>query len=229
MDLVAAVIRRGDHVLLVRKGATVAPEDGWALPGGRVGEGQLPPETLVREVRDATGFDIEVKDLIYISQVQPETQPGSTRPEMPTPGTSTTVLAFKADFAAGDISPSDGNDSGVEARFTPLEDALTLLIRQPLRSMAEPITSYLTGEVDRGSAWFYRPDAGGPERLIARFPPALSFRGKTPSTARRPLHAAIGTAEYERRQQIVVLGCLILVLFLVVLIIVGISALAHKG
>jgi len=60
---VGAVARRGDALLLVRRGH--APEAGrWTLPGGRLEPGESVPEAVVRELAEETGLDVACGDLV---------------------------------------------------------------------------------------------------------------------------------------------------------------------
>jgi len=54
----AALIRRGPHILLVQQQGPNDPAPTWALPGGVVEAGELPTEAMIREVAEETGLEV---------------------------------------------------------------------------------------------------------------------------------------------------------------------------
>ncbi len=105
---VGAVVVDDDRLLLVRR--TTAPGAGtWAVPGGRVGEGETLAEAVTRELREETGLEGACGPLIGWSEILP----GSGAPHL-------VILDFEVTlFAAAE--PVAGTDAG-DARWVPLQD-----------------------------------------------------------------------------------------------------------
>ncbi len=61
-----ALLRHEDDVLLTRISATGAHPGTWTLPGGGVDHGESPASALVREVREETGLDASIGDLLGV-------------------------------------------------------------------------------------------------------------------------------------------------------------------
>ncbi len=62
--VVAAVIRRGDAILVTRRLDRPGRPGQWEFPGGKVEPGEAEPDALRREVREELGCDAEVGALL---------------------------------------------------------------------------------------------------------------------------------------------------------------------
>lgn len=63
---VGAVVRDGSGRLLLVLRANAPAAGTWSLPGGRVEQGESDAAALVREVREETGYEITVGDLVGV-------------------------------------------------------------------------------------------------------------------------------------------------------------------
>ncbi len=168
-QIVAALIRSGDEVLLVREQGPNDPAAVWALPGGIVEAGELFTEALIREVREETGLEVRTPgQLVYIAQLHNPTGQLWSEGEVPGTGGQAVTFVFQVDGWGGTVRPSDPDGFVSEARFWPMAEAISKLQELPLRVMREPIVAYLCGEVERGAVWLYRRQADGSDELIAR-------------------------------------------------------------
>ena len=156
--VVAALIRRGDEVLLVHQQGPDDPAPSWALPGGMVEKGELLTATLIREVREETGLEVlDPGILLYALQH-----------DDPAAGEQATTFVFEVARWRGERRSADPDNLILEARFLPLAEALEKLESLPWRIMREPILACLRGEVGRGVVWLYRRAADGEEKLVGR-------------------------------------------------------------
>jgi 8-oxo-dGTP diphosphatase len=62
---VGVVCFRGEHILLVRRGAPPL-ENAWSLPGGRIEWGERASEAALRELNEETGCSAELVGLIDV-------------------------------------------------------------------------------------------------------------------------------------------------------------------
>jgi 8-oxo-dGTP diphosphatase len=106
---VGAIVIHDDSLLMVRRGRE--PNKGlWSVPGGRVEAGEYLSDALRREVREETGIDIEVGDLLGILEWADDDH--------------FVILDFLAQ-PLDDATPS-ASDDAVEARWVPLRDVAKL-------------------------------------------------------------------------------------------------------
>jgi 8-oxo-dGTP diphosphatase len=65
---VGAIVVRDDALLMIKRGRE--PNAGlWSVPGGRVEPGEYLADAVKREVREETGLDVEVGELVGILEV----------------------------------------------------------------------------------------------------------------------------------------------------------------
>jgi ADP-ribose pyrophosphatase YjhB (NUDIX family) len=224
---VAAVVRRGSDLLLVEQQGADDPQSSWALPGGSVEEGESLTDALARELREETGLNISEPDhLVYVSQI--ESVAGSLRSagELPRPSERATVFVFEVRPTPGELRAEDPDRLVRTAAWVTPAQALQRLGDLPWRSMREPLIAYLQGEAVPGALWLYRRDEAGEDQLLSRI--ALDLRGpgrrrgvKTPF----PMPGDPNRSpEQARQQSAIVLGCLAVVAFVVIIVIIGIIA-----
>lgn len=60
---VTGILLKENTILLLEQ---VAQQRSWSLPGGTVEEGESLKEALVREMKEETGLDTRVKELVYV-------------------------------------------------------------------------------------------------------------------------------------------------------------------
>ena len=63
-DVVAAVIRKGDKVLIDKRRADGLLGGLWEFPGGKVEAGEALPAALVREIKEELGVGFEVGEQV---------------------------------------------------------------------------------------------------------------------------------------------------------------------
>ena len=109
----AVIVRGGDLMLLYLK-----KQDRYVLPGGGVKKGEEPPETLKREVKEETGYEVEsAEETILLKEYFPDSI-----------WIHHMFKAHLADTPRGrqQLTPEE-RSLGLEVVFLPLEEALRRL------------------------------------------------------------------------------------------------------
>jgi ADP-ribose pyrophosphatase YjhB (NUDIX family) len=108
---VGVVVWRGDEVLLIERGKS--PVSGnWSLPGGKQELGETVRETAHREIKEETGVDIEIVDLLDVVDLVRRDDAGRVRFHY-------TLVDFTARWQAGELV---AGDDASDARWVRYED-----------------------------------------------------------------------------------------------------------
>jgi 8-oxo-dGTP diphosphatase len=147
VQIVAALVRRGDELLMVRQ-AGPGEEPAWTVPGGRVEPGEFVTDALEREVAEETGIRVVDRGaLAFLAQMDDRRE-----------GYFATVWTWDVAAWEGEVAPADPDGFVLEAAFVPFAEAL-----EHLRAISwQPLTvRYLTGDLPRGSLWLRRVHPDG--------------------------------------------------------------------
>ncbi len=123
----AAVLDDAGRVLMVRRGKP--PSLGmWALPGGLLDLGETVRDGVVREVREETGAEIELVELLDLFEPIHRDAEGSVRYHY-------VVIDFWAHFRGGAVAPADDADGADWVSLDrldglPMEDATRRVVRK---------------------------------------------------------------------------------------------------
>lgn len=63
---VAGIVLNDDKILLVKQ--RVSKDRNWSLPGGRLEKGESLQTAIVRELKEETGYDVEVVKFLYLCE-----------------------------------------------------------------------------------------------------------------------------------------------------------------
>lgn len=155
LQIVTAIVRRGDELLMVRQAAP-DEEPVWSVPGGRIEPAEFVTDALTREVREETGLAvIDPGRVAFTAQVDDRRD-----------GWFATVWTWEVGAWEGEIAPSDPDGFVLDAAWMPLAEAVSHLSRiswQPLT------VAYLGGELAAGSLSLRRVHADGREEWLGSF------------------------------------------------------------
>ena len=223
--VVAAMVRRGEQVLLVQQQGPQDPGPAWTLPGGMLESGELLTEALAREVREETGLEIDqIGPLLYTVHLQNPTDQPTLIGELPGSGQNLTVFVFEVTGWHGDLRSDDPDEFIRDIGFFPIRDAVEKLEQHFWRAMREPVAAYLRGSTAAGAVWQYRRQPGGAYWLVTRIG---DWRDAPPVRLVPP--RAESDPQHDRAKAILVLGCLVLLLATVAVIVIGLITLFHHS
>lgn len=105
---VTGILIQDSQILLVKQHVSKFRE--WSLPGGRVESGETLNEAIVREMKEETGLNVSIKELLYVCD-KPEANPAILH------------ITFLLDILGGNIAlPSNEFDDN------PISDVKFVLI-----------------------------------------------------------------------------------------------------
>lgn len=112
------VCRRGDDVLLIRRGR--APRQGeWSIPGGKVDRGETLHAAAARELLEETGVTAEIGELIAVYEIIDA-------------DFHYVLIDYEAIWQAGEPCAADDAD---DAGFFPYQESLAMVSRDDLRDV----------------------------------------------------------------------------------------------
>lgn len=132
---------REDDLLLARDAG------GWALPAGRVVEGEALADAVMRVSRERAGLSVtNAGNLI-----------GSVEHEL----ADEIVLTFLFE-----VGRWEGEPDPARAHLLPRAEAIARLLEQPARVAREPAIMLARGQAPTGTTWRYRRELDGSDRLV---------------------------------------------------------------
>lgn len=113
-----AVVLDADGRLLLSHWNGPAGRSGWTMPGGGLELGEHPAETVVREVREETGYDVEAGDLLGIDSIVIRPERHDDRAHGPVQGLR---IVYRARVVGGALRAEADGSTDDAAWFAPDE------------------------------------------------------------------------------------------------------------
>lgn len=120
------IVRTSSHVLLARIGPSSADDHGrWILPGGKIEHGEHPRDTVVREFKEETGYDVKVVRLLDVdAEHRLLTGPLDFH---------AVFMLYEVEIMSGNLNP-DGHGGADASAWIPVADLPDLPLLIPIRS-----------------------------------------------------------------------------------------------
>lgn len=126
------MIRDGD-LLMVKRGR--GPNAGlWAIPGGKVDYGESMREAAVRELREETGIEVELGEVVWVGDAM--------GPGVP-PAWHYTLVDYQAQMIGGTLEAADDAE---EVAWVPLGQVLGLSVTPTMPGLVARLLEGLIGE-----------------------------------------------------------------------------------
>lgn len=116
----AVVVDDVDRLLLASWNERMVPQ--WTMPGGGVEFEETPDQAAVREVREETGYDVE---LVRLLGIDTHVTPGEERWHPPGRALKSLRVVYEALVVGGSLQHEVGGSTD-EARWVPIADVASL-------------------------------------------------------------------------------------------------------
>lgn len=148
--ITAALIYRGEKIMLIDHGPEFGSNNYWCLPGGTVDSTETALDGMLREVKEETGLtphgDVHVAFL---------TQHMNLRK-----GWQSVVPTYEFSVHESDkVNINDPDKETFSAKFFTVEEAIKKLENNPFQIMSEPLIDYL--KTGKGKMWTYEEKETG--------------------------------------------------------------------
>ena len=123
---VGVVVIEQGRMLLVERGSGLLIGY-WAVPGGKVRFGERLTEAAIREIREETGLEVELGDVVWIGEVLGDGDP---------PEHHMVLVDFAGRVTGGELMAGDDASA---AAFVPLEELRSLPLTPTMYDLFEKL------------------------------------------------------------------------------------------
>lgn len=121
---VGVVLIDEGRILLIQRGNE--PQKGlWAVPGGKVEQGETMRDAARRETAEETGLEVDVGEVVWVGEVIEA-------------GFHLVLIDFAATVTGGELAPADDAD---DARWVPIEVAASYPLTPTMHELVDTLVS----------------------------------------------------------------------------------------